>query len=195
MAAMLNGARPLAWLARLLDRPIDRLLAEAEAAPPGPLFLPYLTGERTPHGDTEIRAGFCGLGETTSQGSLMRSVVEAVAFTFADAAAALSAAGPVPETLLAIGGGTQSDFLLQTVADVTSCRIGRTEDAGIGPALGAARLACVASGLGRTDEVMTKPEVRRWFEPDATRSADLRPRLAGYRALYPALKSVGAAMR
>jgi xylulokinase len=171
MAAMLNGARPIAWLAELLRRPIAELLEEAEAAPQGPLFLPYLTGERTPHGDTDIRAGFYGLGETTTQGSLMRSVVEAVAFTFADAVDALSEAGTMPDTLLAIGGGTRSDFLLQTIVDVTGCRLGRTEGADIGPALGAD---------GSPAEVMTKPPVARWFEPasvDAERpDGELRPR-------------------
>ena len=194
MAAMLNGARPLAWLANLLNRPIERLLDEAESARPGPLFLPYLTGERTPHGDTEIRAGFSDLGETTSQGSLMRAVVEGIAFSFADAMDALSEAGTAPEALLAIGGGTKSDFLMQFIADVTSCRLGRSEGAGIGPALGAARLACVASGGASPSDVMTRPEVRDWFEPRAAQNDNLRARRAGYRALYPALSSVRAAM-
>lgn len=195
MAAMLNGARPLAWLSELLRRPLADLLAEAERAPPGPLFLPYLTGERTPHGDTEIRAGFCGLGETTSHGSLMRSVVEAVAFSLADAVAALSTAGPVPDALLAIGGGTRSDFLLQTIADVTFCRLGRADGADVGPALGAARLACVAAGGADAETVITKPAVRRWFDPDASHADLLQDRLRGYRALYPALKSVQDAAR
>lgn len=192
MAAMLNGARPIAWLADLLRRPIAELLAEAETATPGPLFLPYLTGERTPHGDTEIRAGIYGLGETTSQGSLMRSVVEAVAFSFADAVDALSEAGAMPDSLLAIGGGTRSDYLLQSIADVTACRLGRTVDADIGPALGAARMAVVAAGYGTRAEAMTKPAVSRWFEPRTKHTESLRARLDGYRALYPAFKSVKA---
>jgi xylulokinase len=190
MAAMLNGARPIAWLAALLRRPIGELLAEAEEAPQGPLFLPYLTGERTPHGDTEIRAGFALLGETASQGSLMRSVLEAVAFSFADAADALAAAGTAPGALLAIGGGSRSDFLLQMIADVTGCPIGRTEGADIGPALGAARMAVVANGDGDAAQVMTKPQVRRWFEPRPGMSDRPGSRREGYRALYPALKSV-----
>jgi xylulokinase len=194
MAAMLNGARPIAWLADLLRRPIEDLLAEAETSPPGPLFLPYLTGERTPHGDTEIRGGFYGLGETTSQGSLMRAVVEAIAFTFADAMRALSQAGTDPGPLLAVGGGTRSDFLMQTIADVTGCRIGRSDGAGIGPALGAARLARVASGEGRLADVMAKPGMERWFEPGPGRDDELRVRLKGYRALYAGMKSVQSAM-
>lgn len=194
MAAMLNGARPLAWLADLLRRPITDLLTEAETAPPGPLFLPYLTGERTPHGDTGIRAGFALLGETASQASLMRAVVEAVAFSFADAIAALAAAGTRLDALLAIGGGTQSDFLMQTIADVTGCRLGRSDDADVGPALGAARLACVAAGAASPAQVMSRPHVPRWFEPRSEAGERHAARLAAYRALYPALTSVHRAL-
>ncbi|MBF9044046.1 xylulokinase [Rhodobacterales bacterium HKCCE4037] len=194
MAAMLNGARPMAWLAEFLDRPIAELLAEAEDAKPGPIFLPYLTGERTPHGDADIRAGFWGLSEGTTQGAMMRAVVEAIAFTFADAQAALAAAGTRPDQLLAIGGGTRSDFLLQMIADVMGVKLGRSNGADVGPALGAARLAQIATGAD-VAEVAKKPEVSRWFAPDAARAETIAPRLAGYRALYPALKSVNAAMR
>lgn len=193
MAAMLNGARPMAWLAALLERPIADLLREAESAPPGPLFLPYLSGERTPHGDNDIRAGFWGLSETTSQGAMMRAVMEAIAFTFADAQAAMAAGGTRPERLLAIGGGTRSDALLQMIADVMQVPLGRSGAAEVGPALGAARLGQIALGADPA-EVATKPEVQRWFTPDPAGAEALAPRLAGYRALYPALKSVGEAM-
>nr|WP_282563158.1 xylulokinase [Gymnodinialimonas phycosphaerae] len=193
MAAMLNGARPMAWLATLLDRPITELLAEAEAAQPGPLFLPYLSGERTPHGDNDIRAGFWGLSETTTHGSLMRAVVEAIAFTFADAQAAMAAGGTRPKRLLAIGGGTRSDFLLQMIADVMQVPLGRSDAAEVGPALGAARLGQIALGAGAQD-VARKPEVQRWFTPDPARAEALAPRLAGYRALYPALRTVNDVM-
>ncbi len=195
MAAMLNGARPIAWLAELLDQPIAKLLTEAEAAAPGPIFLPYLTGERTPHGDTEIRGGFAGLGETTTPGSLMRAVVEAIAFTFADAVEALQTAGTTCDSLLAIGGGTRSDFLMQTIADVTGCPLGRSAAAEVGPALGAARLACVAEGVHASSDVFAKPEVKDWFEPSIERTDGLAARLKTFRTMYPALKTVQATIR
>ncbi|MCC1480787.1 xylulokinase [Roseibaca sp. Y0-43] len=188
MAAMLNGARPLAWFAELVRRPIADLLTEAEAAPVGPLFLPYLTGERTPHGDASIRAGFAFMDERTSQGSLMRAVVEAVAFTFADALAALSASGTRPARLMAIGGGTRSDFLMQMIADATGCTLTRVQGGEVGPALGAARLAQVADG-GNAAQVFAKPAPARTFHPIPMSEAQTQ-RLAAYRALYPALKSV-----
>ncbi len=195
MACMLNGARPMAWLSEILNRPIQDLLAEAEQAPPGPLFLPYLTGERTPHGNTDIRAGFWGLGEDTTHGMMMRAVVEAIAFSFADAADALAAAGTRPAHLLAIGGGTRSDFLLQMIADVTQTPIGRSADADIGPALGAARLAQMAVTGEAPSRVARKPQVSTNFAPAPDGRARHAARLAGYRQLYPALQSVGNAMR
>ena len=190
MAAMLNGARPMAWLAELLGTPIQDLLRFAETAAEGPIFLPYLTGERTPHGDSDIRAGFFGLSESTNPGSLMRSVVEAIAFSFADAAHALENAGTSVDQLLAIGGGTRSDFLMQTIASVMGCRLGRSTDSDVGPALGAARLAQLATDGGSVSDIMAKPTVETWFEPDAEQNAALQQKLIAYRALYPALKAV-----
>jgi xylulokinase len=190
MAAMLNGARPMAWLSDLLQRPIADLLHDAETARPGPLFLPYLVGERTPHGDTSIRGGFAMLSETTTQGALMLAVLEAIAFTFADAMDALNTAGTKPASLLAIGGGTRSDLLMQKIANVTGCRVGRSDGAEIGPALGAARLAACGAGALQPNEIIVKPELTSVFEPFADDSEQTADRLAAFRALYGSLKHV-----
>ncbi len=195
MAAMLNGARPIAWLATLLGRPIEELLNAASTAKPGPIFLPYLTGERTPHGDSDIRAGFAMLGETTDHGSLMRAVVEAVAFSFADAFEGLGKAGTKPQAVLSIGGGTRSDFVMQTIANATGCVLGRSTSADIGPAVGAARLAAAGYLGASVEDWAVKPQVERWFEPKPEDQAALMPRLAGYRAFYSALKEVQAATK
>ena len=174
MGAMLNGARPMAWLAGLLNRPISELLEEAAArSPDNLLFLPYLSGERTPHGDTSVRGAFYGLSETTTHGSMMRAVLEAIAFSFADAVHALEQAGTRVGPLLAIGGGTRSDLLMQTICDVLGRRIGRSADANIGPALGAARLAQIAAESCAIGDVATAPEIKDWFSPRPAAGAAL----------------------
>ena len=145
-------------------------------------------GERTPHGDASIRAGFAFLDESTTQGSLMRSVVEVVAFTFVDAIDAFSPSGTRPKVFMAIGGETRSDFLMQMIADATGCRLVRTIGAEVGPALGAARLAPV-SLRAVAEDILIKPAVDREFHPDQTSGSLDQKRLAAYRALYPALKS------
>ena len=190
IAALLNGARPLAWFAEVAGAPVGALLEEAGAATAPPLFLPYLTGERTPHGDPRIRGGFYGLENATTRGDMMRGVVEAVAYSFADGAAALRAAGTVFADPLVVGGGARSDLMLQTLADVLGTPVHRGAGAETGPALGAARLAMVAAGAGRLDEVATPPAIARSFEPDEKAAGYHAGRLAMFRSYYHAMRSV-----
>jgi len=184
MAAMLNGARPMAWLAEMVQAPLPELLAEAAAVPSAkaPLCLPYLTGERTPHDDAHIRGAFVGLANDTSRGAMMRAVIDAIAYSFADAKRAIEAARPVPDSVEVVGGGARSDLLMQTLSDVLGLRLARGTEASVGPALGAARLAARAMG----QEPARQPRQSTVFTPqDAAHHA---PRLEAFRALYQAIK-------
>lgn len=190
MAAMLNGARPIAWLAGQLQIGAGEVVALAESADAArvPIFLPYLTGERSPHGDPHIRAGFFGLEDTTSRAGLCRAVVEAVAFTFADAVESFGDTINGLPHLSAIGGGSKSPFLLQLIANTTGQRIGRTVGSDAGPAMGAARLAACGTGAMSLSDLGQQSEVADWFDPVPTAALDAR--LARYRALYQALKTL-----
>ncbi len=191
MAAMLNGASPMQWFASVADVPIGKLLSEAEMADDNNvLFLPYLTGERTPLNDADIRSGFFGLAAATDRGGMMRAVVEAIAYSFCDAQDALAKAGTNITAPAAIGGGARSDFVLQTMSDALGVTITRYYDAETGPALGAARLAMVAAGTHTLDEVAEKPAIDRTFEPDQSRRDHHDRKLKRYRALYRAVKDV-----
>lgn len=189
MAAMLNGARPLSWFAGVTGQQVGALLDEAATATGDiPLFLPYLTGERTPHGDSRIRGAFYGLGDATGRGEMMRAVVEAIAYAFCDGADAMRRTTDIPQPLLAIGGGTRSDLLLQTLSDATGLELARGAGAEAGPALGAARMAAVATGAATLDDLDQTPAIDRAFTPRAAHAARHAERLARYRALYHALK-------
>lgn len=146
MAAMLNGARPMDWLSGICGASVSDLLAEAATvhSKDTPIFLPFLTGERTPHGDPHIRGGFQGLADGMTRGHMMRAVVDGIAFSFADATDALTRAGAVFDCVPAIGGGARSDLLLQTIADVTGFTVTRGTGEATGAALGAALLAAPA---------------------------------------------------
>ena len=190
MAAMLNGARPMQWFADAIGAPLPDLLAEASRVEPeqAPLFLPYLTGERSPHGDAHIRGGFYGLADGMGRAEMMRGIVNAIAFSFADAADSLALAGTELGEVLAIGGGAQSNLLLQTIADVLGTPISRSSDPTTGPALGAARLAAVASGSASLSDLSVPPTIETTFSP--TESERYSSGLAGYRALYRRLKGI-----
>lgn len=155
MAALLNGARPMAWLAGLLDMPVPDMLAAAQSADATrtPIFLPYLTGERSPHGDPQVRASFALLEDTTTRAELALAVVEAIAFSFDDAVQSFGDSIASVPHFLAIGGGSRSDFLLQKIANATGQILHRQANAEAGAAAGAAILA----GMGLGEEIDPTP--------------------------------------
>jgi len=198
MSVMLSAAAALSWIASALglERDIGDLVASAEAfarsksaVASAPVFLPYLSGERTPHNDAEATGMFAGLRASHGADALVFAVMEGVAFSFADAVDVLDAAGARPIRPLLVGGGARSDFWGQMIADVTGLTIDLAQGAEAGAALGAARLGMLAAGAGSVEAVCARPPTQRAFEPDAGPAALYAPRLRRYRALYKAEKA------
>lgn len=191
MAAMLNGARPISWIGGQLGLSPAEVVALAKTARGDriPTFLPYLTGERSPHGNPHIRAGFFGLEDATTRAEICRSVVEAVAFCFADAAESFGDTVENLPELTAIGGGSRSDLLLSLIACVTAKPIVRSAGADSGPAFGAAKLAACGQGaLSLGDLAEQPPQIDR-FEPETV--PQLSDRLNRFRSLYSAVSAAG----
>ncbi|MBA1157529.1 xylulokinase [Microvirga mediterraneensis] len=191
MAAMLNAASCLAWGAQLLKRDIGQLLHETEAAytkPSSLLFLPYLTGERTPHNDPYARGVFFGLSPQTQQTDLVQAILEGVAFSFADAKECLAQAGTPLTYAGMIGGGSRSAFWARIFASVLDVRMLRYHGSDKGPAFGAARLARLATTGESPDTVCTPPRILETIEPEPQLVDLYRPRIDAFRSLYRALK-------
>jgi xylulokinase len=192
MAAMLNGAGALAFVGRLLGASPDALECEAAADYPGPgalLFLPYLSGERTPLDDPYARGVLFGLSEASSRADVARAVMEGVALTLADARDCLAEAGARIERVGLIGGGAKSLLWMRMIAAATGFTVVRMKGGETGPAYGAARLARIAA-TGESPEAVCLPsQIADVTEPDP-KLADLfgrqRERFA---ALYSAVKS------
>jgi xylulokinase len=198
MAVTLSAAASLTWIAALLGRERDiGGLIEAAAAfaqsgtavDSAPIFLPYLSGERTPHNDAEATALLAGLRADHGADALVFAVMEGVAFSFADGVDVLDAAGARPVRPLLVGGGARSEFWGQMIADVTGLTIDLAQGAEAGAALGAARLGMLAAGAGGPEAVCVRPPIQREFKPDPERAAGHRPRLKRYRVLYKAEKT------
>jgi len=190
MAAMLNGARPIAWIAGQFGVSPAEVIALAETANSDrvPIFLPYLTGERSPHGNPHIRAGFFGLEDATTRAEICRAVVEAVAFCFADAADSFGDTMTDLPELAAIGGGSKSDLLLGLIATVTGKPIVRSSGSDAGPGYGAARLAACGDGALGLGDLAAQPAQADRFDPAGT--GTMTHRLARFRALYTAVRDV-----
>lgn len=194
MAVHLSAASCLDWAAQQIgvEAAAEVLaLAEEAGAGAGPeLFLPYLSGERTPHNDPHVRAALLGLDNETDRSRIAAAVLEGVAFAHADGLAALREAGTRVEELVVIGGGARSRHWGTILAAVLDARLIYIEGGEVGPALGAARLAQVAVTGGSAAEICTRPPIRDVVEPDPALAEILAPKLAKFRAAYAAIASL-----
>lgn len=192
MSVMLSAASGLRWVCQLTHAANElELLAEVEAlvepAKTAPIYLPYLSGERTPHNDAHAQGVFFGLTHDTCRAHMGYAVLEGVAFGLKDGLRALQAAGTNVSTLSLVGGGSRSLYWAQLLADVLQVTITTHAGSEAGGALGAARLGALACGATEAN-VCVKPPVLHTFIPD-TEVAVLEKRYQKFRAIYPALKS------
>jgi xylulokinase len=193
MSVMLSAASCLSWLTPLVGaRDEGALVAETEAASKGPspvLFLPYLSGERTPHNDPNARGVFFGLTHDTDRVALARAVMEGVAFAFADGLASLREAGGAPREITVIGGGSRSALWTRILASALGETLLVRERAELGPAFGAARLARIARTGAPVSDVCTAPPVVRRIEPDVALRSAYGETLPRFRDLYARLRT------
>jgi xylulokinase len=168
MGVILSATDSLNWLSSVTGKSPIELSAGLNHKINGPSpekFYPYLSGERTPLNDAHIRGGFVGLSTNSNETKLTQAVMEGVAFALRDCMEALKKAGPCPDQLLAIGGGSRSRFWLETIATTLNTAIACPIDGEYGAAMGAARLAI----LGKTGEpvknILSQPTISETIEP------------------------------
>lgn len=191
MGVILSATDSLNWLSHVTGKTQPELSAAAEAQFTGPgeeIFLPYLSGERTPHNNANARGSFIGLSHLSDQARLAQAVMEGVTFAFKDCQRVLNDAGTTFDRLLAVGGGSKSNLWLKLIATTLDIEVVLPEDGDFGGALGVARLAlCAAEGVA-PEEVMTMPGTARTISPDASLRQAYANQYARYRALYPAIE-------
>jgi len=164
------------------------LAADVGAKAEIPVFLPYLSGERTPHNDAAARGVLFGVSHDTGPGECVRAVLEGVAFALADGQDALAESGAPIGEVSVIGGGARSALWVEILAAALERPLSVASDAEVGPALGAARLARLAVGGEEAESVCAAAAVERTVEPrDSLREA-LAGRRRRFRELYPALR-------
>lgn len=188
MGVLLSAASCLSWWAGVTGASEGELLAELT---PGQttdaFFAPYLSGERTPHNDTAIRAGFAGLDASHTRADMTLAVLEGVAYAMRDAQLALGGAGTMLEEADLLGGGTRSPVWCQLLADVLAVPLHRVAQSEIGCAMGAARLAAMAAsggGAATVDAIATRPARLDTFTPLSAAVQRHRERHAEWVSMY-----------
>jgi xylulokinase len=199
MSVMLSAASCLNWVKALVSAHSEAALASQASQlsqaqrTNAPLFLPYLSGERTPHNNANLRGSFHGLSFDTDTASLAYSVMEGVSFGLCDGLAALRTAGSDVKRLALVGGGSRSAFWAQQLASALNIEIEVYSGAALGGALGAARLGWLASldkpsstavDAATLRHVCPTPDVEFRYLPQQQEQDFLWKRLEKFRSLH-----------
>lgn len=197
MGVMLSAAGSLRWYRDTLqpDMDYEQLLAPAGEIPPGSeglLFLPYLTGERTPHPDPLARGAYVGLTVRHDQGHLIRAVLEGVAFGLRDSFTLIRETGLAQiQQVRVSGGGARSGLWRQILADILGVELA-TVNTSEGAAYGAALLAGVGAGFWPDVDAACRSTVRvtGTTVPNPEMNNRYDDLYALYCQVYPALKTI-----
>lgn len=193
MGVILSATDALNWYSGISGKSpgdLTKELGDDLKAPSGVNFLPYLSGERTPHNDAAIRGAFIGLGHESSRVVLTQAVLEGVSFAIRDSLEALKAAGTSLSRVTAIGGGSRSRYWLASIATALGIPVDIPADGDFGAAFGAARLGLIAATGANPLTVLTAPQTEAVVEPVAALREPYELAYQRYRALYPAIKSL-----
>ncbi len=192
MTVMLSAASCVDWAARMTgkhDAGDLIALAEQRGRLGGPeVFLPYLSGERTPHNDPYARGVLLGLDHDSDAGAIGQAVLEGVAFAFADGMDALAAGGGELHEITVIGGGARSAYWGRILSAALGRRLVYRRDGAVGPAFGAAKLAMIAVTGISPEAACAPPPVLFTIDPDPDDVEILAKNRLRFREAYPRLK-------
>lgn len=195
MAVILSAASAIDWAARSVGfaSTAEAIGALEQPSAHDPIFLPYLSGERTPHNDAQAVGAFFGLTHETTRAGLVRAALEGVAFALADG---LDALGPdKPPALVVVGGGARISPWGPILSSTLGCTLEYHDGADYGAALGAAVLARLCLDGGGSADKPTQAVTVRTGTPDPVLAARLAPRRAVFQRLYSDLKPASKDLR
>ncbi|MEM7443298.1 MAG: xylulokinase [Pseudomonadota bacterium] len=195
MAVILSAASCLDWAAGAFGFEDVASLVDASSAAGNdpPLFLPYLSGERTPHNEPMAKGVLFGLTHSCGQADLAYAVLEGVAFALADGLDVMASAGTEIGALSVIGGGARSTQWGRIIASALGKPLHYHAGGDVGPAFGAARLGRLAATGEAPTDICTPPPVHETVDPDPGVRDAMAPRYDQFRALYTDLRQRFAA--
>ncbi|WP_417272113.1 xylulokinase [Celeribacter halophilus] len=191
MGVILAATDALNWYGRFVGQEAAQLTSALGAveAPGKTQFLPYLGGERTPLNDAGIRGAFTGLEHVTDTAAGTRAVLEGVSFAIKDCAQALAATGTKIERLLAVGGGSRSQYWCEAIATALGVPVDLPVAGDFGGAFGAARLGMMAA-TGGGAEIASAPEIKTTIAPNTALTMAFEDGFARFKAAQTAIKTL-----
>jgi xylulokinase len=192
MSVILSAASCVDWAVRLTGmQDAAELFGKIEArgqASGNEMFLPYLSGERTPHNNPNAKGVLFGLTHESDAAAIGQAVLEGVAFAFRDGMDALLDSGATIGSITVIGGGAKSAYWGTILASALGRPLVYRDGGEVGPAYGAARLAMLADTKGSVEHICAAPKILHVAEPDDIMLDIFTQRIPKFRALYQNLK-------
>tara|TARA_B100000700_G_C14936954_1_gene804800 strand:- start:186 stop:1343 length:1158 start_codon:yes stop_codon:yes gene_type:complete len=168
MSVMLSATNCLDWISKICGLNISETMKKIEnfsnykfELNSTPYFLPYLSGERTPHNNAYLRGSFHLLNTSTDTDSLIYSVLEGISFGIKDGYESTHSVSPKSEEIYLIGGGSKNIFWANLISSTLNQSILIGEDANLGPALGVARLAMLSTEDFSLNEVIKSMKIKK----------------------------------
>jgi len=192
MSVHLSAASCLDWIGKVLgqtDIPFLFELAQQHHPQTTPVFLPYLSGERTPHNDPYARGALVGMTQATGAAELVQAVLEGVAFAFAQGQTVIEDSGVGIDTVAVTGGGARSAYWGEILATVLQRPLIYRRQAAIGAAYGAARLAWYSQHGGEFSAAFPTQEIEHIISPIASKYSKYQRKQRLFESMYPQLKS------
>ena len=192
MSVMLSGSNCLDWVCSITNNSIEQGLINAENfgknlnnISHAPYFLPYMSGERTPHNDPHVRGSFHQLKTTTNQAALQYSVLEGVSFGLLDGINAIGTVNSNVNDIFMVGGGSRSFFWLSLISTIINKKLSLCNQSEYGAALGVARLAMfVDRSINEKNTIIKKINVKASFEPELDKIDILEKRYLVWKSFY-----------
>ena len=196
MSVMLSASNSLDWICSITENSIEDALKNAEKffiyqknICNAPYFLPYLSGERTPHNDPHVRGSFHYLKTTTNKISLQYAVLEGISFGILDGVNSIGSINKNFDDILMVGGGSKSIFWLNLLSSILNRKLSVCEQSEFGAALGVARLAMfVDKNIVNKENIIKKINITKTFHAENDKIDTLQKRYEVWKNIYSSNK-------
>ncbi len=198
MSVMLSASNCLDWVCSITGSSIDQALINAEIFSENindisnaPYFLPYLSGERTPHNDPHVRGSFHCLKSATNQGALQYAVLEGISFGILDGINSIGAVNSNFDDIFMVGGGSKSSFWLKLLSTIINRKLSVCDQSEYGAAIGVARLSMyVDQNITDKNKKKKKINIKKSFQPNLDKIDIFNKRYLAWRNIYSIGKNI-----
>ena len=198
MSVMLSASNCLDWICSITGQTIDQALKNAESfslnlnnISNAPYFLPYLSGERTPHNDPHVRGSFHYLKTTTNQAALHYAVLEGISFGILDGVNSIKSVNKNFNDIFIVGGGARSSFWIRLLSTILNRKLSVCEQSEFGAALGVARLAMfIDEDFSKKNNIIKEINIKKSFKPDSDKINIFQNRYTVWKNIYSSNKKI-----